>query len=224
MNTDNNRHDENTDVNTEVEDSGINGVDNDKNDKKERKNSQEDVSLARMLFDIAETLALSTCAVVLIFTFIVRLAIVDGPSMMNTLEDSDALIVSDLAFEPKYGDIVVFQKLKSSEGEKALVKRVIATENQVVDIDFDTWTVTVDGVPIDEEDYRYLATDRRVTSEYDFPVTVPEGYVFVMGDNRNHSMDSRSKTIGFVDTREIFGRVLCRVFPLSGINIFERFS
>ncbi|HPU18067.1 MAG TPA: signal peptidase I [Bacillota bacterium] len=182
---------------------------------------EEKINPIRFLFDITETLAISTCAVVLIFTLIVRLAIVDGPSMRHTLENSDALLVSDLLFEPKYGDIIVFT---NDNFDKPLVKRVIATEGQVVDIDFDTWTVTVDGVPIDESNYIYIDKNARSFSDVEYPYTVPTGCVFVMGDNRNHSTDSRDTRVGPVDTRRIMGRVICRIAPISKIKVFERFS
>ncbi len=178
---------------------------------------------AETFYEIAETLLLSTAVVIIIFTFFVRLAVVDGPSMRQTLEHGDVLIVSDLFYEPEYGDIVVVQKINSA-WPSPIVKRVIATGGQVVDIDFDTWTVTVDGEIIDESDYIYLAKDAIMTSNYEFPITVPEGQLFVMGDNRNHSSDSRDSRIGFIDTRSVFGRVICRVFPLQNLTIFERFS
>ena len=102
------------------------------------------------------------------------------------------------------------------------VKRVIATEGETVDIDFDTWTVTVtdaDGnAKILEESYRKLATDARVTSNLEYPVKVGEGQRFVMGDNRNHSLDSRSSLIGLVDENEVIGKVLFRFFPLNKIG------
>lgn len=176
------------------------------------------------IYDIVETLAITACTILLIFTFICRIAIVDGSSMEHTLSDSDVLIVSDLAFEPKYGDIVVFQQINGYYGEEPLVKRIIATEGQTLDIDFDTWTVTIDGVEIDEEDYRYLDPHKKVLSDYEYPVTVPEGHVFVMGDNRNGSSDSRSSKVGFVDERFISGRVICRILPLSDISVFGRFK
>lgn len=181
----------------------------------------EKTSFVSAFYDVAETILISTAAVILLFTFFVRLAVVDGPSMNNTLYDGDTLLVSDVAFEPKYGDIIVAQKINSA-WSSPIVKRVIATEGQVVDIDFDTWTVTVDGEVLDESDYIYLAKDAVITSNISFPVTVPEGQLFVMGDNRNHSSDSRDYRIGFIDERCVFGRVIMRLSPLNNFEIFER--
>ena len=187
--------------------------------------SEEKVSIPAMLFDIVETLSVATCVIVLLFAFVFRIAIVNGPSMEETLYERDVLIVSDLFFEPKYGDIIVFQKLSSPLlGDEAVVKRVIATEGQVVDIDFETWTLTIDGVVINEP-YMYLDTGARLrTSDLKFPLTVPEGMIFVMGDNRNHSSDSRASEIGFIDERCVFGRVIMRVYPLGKFDIFERIN
>lgn len=167
------------------------------------------------LFDYLEIFVYSAIAVVLIFTFGFRLTNVMGPSMEDTLIQDEKLLISNLFYEPEQGDIVVFHEL--GYYNEPIVKRVIATEGQVVDIDFSTWTVTVDGVPI-EEDYRKLTAGTQLTSDYTYPMTVPENCLFVMGDNRNHSADSRSSLIGFVDCRQILGRVICRISP------FDRFG
>lgn len=179
-------------------------------------------TMPELIYDIVETLAITTAIIFLIFTFIVRVAIVDGDSMEKTLSNADVLLISDLAFEPEYGDIVVFQQIHGYYGDKPLVKRVIATEGQTIDIDFFTWTVTVDGVEIDEEAYRYLDTSKKVLSDYEYPLTIPENHVFVMGDNRNGSSDSRDDRVGVVDERFISGRVLFRVFPLTEISYFGK--
>ena len=176
---------------------------------------KEKPGLLSSLFDYLEIFIYSAIAVILIFTFGFRLTNVMGPSMEDTLIENEKLLISNLFYEPEQGDIIVFHEL--GHYNEPIVKRVIATEGQVVDIDFSTWTVTVDGVPL-EEDYRKLTQGPQLTSDYTYPMTVPENCLFVMGDNRNHSADSRSSSIGFVDCRQILGRVICRLSP------FDRFG
>ncbi|MBQ2767474.1 MAG: signal peptidase I [Clostridia bacterium] len=169
-------------------------------------------SLAALLYDYLEIFIYSAIIVLLIFTFFIRLTNVVGPSMEDTLLENEKLLISNLFYEPEQGDIVVFHEL--GYYNEPIVKRIIATEGQVVDIDFDTWTVTVDGVVV-EEDYRKLTAGTQLTSDYTYPMTVPENCLFVMGDNRNMSADSRSSLIGFVDCRQLLGRVICRLTPID---------
>ena len=137
--------------------------------------------------------------------------------MVPTLNNQDKMLVSGLFYKPKAGDIVVFKK-DEYDPEKALVKRIIATEGQKINIDFDKGIVYVDEVPI-EEDYINDIT----TTKLDFigPKTVPEGCVFVMGDNRNMSTDSRKAEIGMVDSRLIIGKVYCILFPLKSFGMVK---
>ena len=149
-------------------------------------------------------------AVVLLFTFGVRLIGVDGHSMVPSLQDGDRLLVLNSTLCGGYapGDVVVLRK--ESFLPTPIVKRVIATEGQVVDIDFTSGTVFVDGKPL-QEDY---TSERTYTAEgTEFPLTVPEGSVFVLGDNRNHSTDSRDARLGTVDERYIIGRAVYLAFP-----------
>ncbi|HIR86147.1 MAG TPA: signal peptidase I, partial [Candidatus Limivicinus faecipullorum] len=148
---------------------------------------------------------------VVIFAFFVRLIDVRGTSMNPTLNNGDKMLVSGLFYSPKAGDVVVFKK-DEYDPERALVKRVIATEGQVINIDFDNGIVYVDGEAI-QEDYIMEPT----TNKIDFigPQTVPEGCVFVMGDNRNASTDSRKTEIGMVDSRLILGKAYFVIYPLS---------
>lgn len=170
------------------------------------------MKLAGDIYDWVEVFVATITVIFILFTFIARIAYVDGPSMNNTLHDKETLIVSNFFYTPKNNDIVVFQSPDSGI-KGGIVKRVIATAGQTVDIDFDTWTVTVDGVALDESYVNY--EDGTVMRSFDvtFPLTVPEGYVFVMGDNRNHSNDSRDSSLGTVDTRLLIGKAVFLVFP-----------
>jgi signal peptidase I len=145
---------------------------------------------------------------VLVFVFLARVVGVIGSSMNPTLNDGDMLIISDLFFTPKQGDIVVLRK--ESFKDEPLVKRVIAVAGQTVDIDFSEGVVYVDGKAL-EEDYVAEPTLRQL--DFSGPVTVPEGFVFLMGDNRNDSTDSRSNRIGFVDVRYIMGKAYLLILP-----------
>lgn len=149
--------------------------------------------------------------VTILFVFAIRLVGVVGPSMYPTLHDGDRLtLLSSFIYEPKVGDIVVLEA--ANYHNETIVKRVIADEGQTVDIDFTTGAVYVDGV-LQEEAYinELTLTDEGML----FPLTVPENCIFVMGDNRNHSMDSRNPLIGCVDKRYVLGKALQIVTPLG---------
>jgi len=164
-------------------------------------------------YDWLESLVTAIVACILIFLFLFRVVNVDGSSMVPTLHDADKVVISRLAGDYDYGDIVVLTKV--SFGSESIVKRVIATEGQVVNIDFDRGIVYVDGVALEEE---YIAEPTTRQLDFSGPVTVPEGCVFCLGDNRNHSTDSRRSTVGMIDTRCILGKVILRIFPLSGFG------
>lgn len=154
---------------------------------------------------------------VLMNAFILRAIGVEGNSMNDTLQDGNKLAVSNLFYQPSYGDIVIIRK-DSFDAEKPIVKRVIAVEGQEIDINFETGAVTVDGVVLEED---YIREPTRSRLDFQGPVTVPKGHVFVMGDNRNHSADSRYEKIGMVDVRSILGRAYFRVYPFSQIGFLS---
>ena len=179
--------------------------------RKEAQAPQEtETSRRREVYEWIQALVCSVLAVVLLFTFGVRLIGVDGHSMVPTLQHGDRLLVLNSALCGGYeqGDIVVLRK--ESFLPTPIVKRVIATGGQVVDVDFSSGSVFVDGQRL-QEDYVNERTYRNDGTE--FPLTVPEGSVFVMGDNRNHSNDSRDARLGTVDARYIIGRAVFLAFP-----------
>ena len=165
----------------------------------------------REAYEWVQALACSVLAVVVLFTFVIRLIGVDGHSMVPTLQDGDRLLVTTslLSGEYRYGDIVIIQKGTFADGDP-IVKRVIATEGQTVDIDFANGIVYVDGEALDEP---YINEPTYTDEGTEFPLTVPEGSIFVMGDNRNRSDDSRNAELGTVDTRYVIGRAVFLLFP-----------
>ena len=161
------------------------------------------------------TLAVVLTVLILIFVFAARILIVSGSSMEDTLHDGNAMLVWSLGYKPKQGDIVVLTQ--TSYQEDSIVKRVIATGGQTVDIDYSTGTVYVDGTAL-REDYIKERMELPHYGEGLNHITVPEGCIFVMGDNRNHSADSRYPGIGIVDERSVIGHVLLVLFPLSAFG------
>ena len=156
-------------------------------------------------------LVCAVTATVLLFTFAARVVLVSGPSMRETLQHQDCLLVMNAhlcgGFEA--GDIVIIRKESFKDGEP-IVKRVIATEGQTVDIDFAEGIVYVDGEALEED---YIREPTYTAEGTEFPLTVPEGSIFVMGDNRNGSSDSRDYRLGTVDTRYVIGKAAFLIFP-----------
>ena len=188
--------------------------------KKEKKALQEEEQVEQeksMRADIYEWIQSLMTALVIcmaVFIFVVRIIDVSGSSMVPTLHDGDKMLVSNLLYKPKAGDIVVF-KTDNYDPERALVKRVIATEGQEISIDFDRGVVYIDGLPVEED---YIAELTKTKLDFIGPQTVPEGCIFVMGDNRNASTDSRKKEIGMVDNRMLLGRAYYVLFPVNDMG------
>ena len=158
-------------------------------------------------------------SVILMFTFAVRIVSVSGESMRETLQDGDRLLVLNALWCGDYrpGDIVIVGQAFSDQ--ETIVKRVVATAGQTVDIDFETGSVYVDGELL-KEDYINELTFLEEGTE--FPLTVPEGSIFVMGDNRNNSNDSRDYRLGTVDTRYVIGKAVFLAFPGTDESTGER--
>lgn len=165
----------------------------------------------RDLYEWIQSLVGSVLVVVAIFTFGIRMLGVDGHSMLNTLQHGDRLMVVNPIFyhDYKYGDIVILRKTGVFDNEP-IVKRVIATGGQTVDIDFGEGVVYVDGEALEED---YIREPTYTAEGTEFPLTVPEGSIFVMGDNRNGSSDSRDYRLGTVDTRYVIGKAAFLLFP-----------
>jgi len=187
--------------------------------KKNTEEQAEPKGLAAEIYGILHDFAYILAAVTVIFVFVVRLVGVDGSSMFPTLVHRDYMLLKSnfLCTEYKNGDIVVLTV--PSFGENPIVKRIIATEGQTIDIDFEAGTVSVDGAVLDEP-YIYEPTYRNYDDGLTYPATVPEGCVFVMGDNRNNSTDSRYAPVGMVDTRRIMGKVSCIAFPGRQTDVY----
>lgn len=186
--------------------------------------SEDTLSPTGNFFDWMKSFIFSLTAVIFIFTLLFRGVTVNGDSMLPTLENNEYLIISDLIYTPKTGDIVVVQVPDYKNGAEPLIKRIIATEGQEVKINFNTWQVFVDGKEL-EENYifnEYPAPmnpeDMRPDENGEVTFTVEKNHVFLMGDHRNDSLDSRSNVVGQVNERYIMGRVILRVTPFSKLG------
>ena len=177
-------------------------------EKLELREEQEDSG--NSLFEWTRALVGAVLGVVLFFVFVAQMITVQGPSMQNTLYAGDKVLVLKSALcEIEAGDVVMIHQYNAQLNE-TIIKRVIATGGQTVDIDFDTGTVYVDGVALEED---YIAERTYSAEGLEFPVTLEEGELFVMGDNRNHSTDSRSDMLGVIDERYVVGKAIFLIFP-----------
>lgn len=179
-------------------------------------NKKEAGNVWQAILECLKDMCYMIAVVVIVFTFCVRFVVVSGDSMFDTLADGDYLLLleNSLCGELEQGDIVVAAMDRFYDG-KPIVKRVIATEGQTVDIDFEAGVVYVDGVALEEE---YTFTDTNLSEGTKFPLTVEEGCLFLMGDNRNESRDSRDPLIGQVDRREILGKAVFLMLPGNGTS------
>ena len=173
-------------------------------------------SLEHTVVELVSIISSSIVAIMVIFTFMFRIVGVSGPSMEETLQDGDWLIVSAFITEPERGDIVIITQPNAFN--EPIVKRVIAIEGDTIDIDFENATVKINGKIINEP---YLGSPTSIDEgAWQYPITLKEGQVFVMGDNRMHSSDSRSPDIGLIEEHYILGQVLMRFSPITEIKFF----
>ncbi len=180
------------------------------------------------ILDYVEIFVFAICFVIVLFSFSgIRLCTVSGPSMEQTLYNNEKIVTSDIFYTPKRGDIVVFHQTGNNSFNEPIVKRVIGVAGDTVNVQYGYQTITVTvtdaegNVTVLEEDYQYIDTSSY--NPYHIPTTVKveEGTIFVMGDNRYHSADSRDSRIGLVDTRRVLGKVIFRISPLARFGLVD---
>lgn len=173
-----------------------------------------DKKVTDYMFDLTRTIIFVFAFMSVIFTFIIRDANVVGNSMLDTLHSDDKILMTNFMYKPKCGDIVAINA--ENQIEKRIIKRVIATEGQTLVVDYSKNAVYVDGIQIDEP---YVSSiTREPSNPLQVPYVIPEGYIFVMGDNRIISLDSRDKSIGLVSVNDVIGKAQFIVYP------FDRFT
>ena len=185
----------------------------------EQKPDQQKGSFRMDLYFWMQALAVALVALILIFTLAGRVIRVVGDSMLPTLHENDLMLLQSIGYEPQQGDIVVLRK--ASFMPEPVVKRVIATAGQHVTVDYVNHCVLVDGVALEEPYINEIMNDPHSSELTVLDVTVPEGSIYVLGDNRNRSSDSRNERLGTVDTRYVLGRALWILTPFDHFGAIE---
>lgn len=188
----------------------------DKKEAKDLKEKEEKLSFLENVYEWLEAMVYAFITIFILFSFVFRVAGVNGDSMAPTLHNKDWVVISNMNYHPSRGDIVVITQ--PNYRNEPLIKRVIGLEGDVIDIDFVKGNVFVNGELLQES---YIAEQTKEKYDVKFPVTVPKGHVFVMGDNRNHSWDSRTSDVGFIDNRYLLGKASIRLLPFGQFKIGE---
>ena len=195
-------------------------VNSDSTKKNHNQKGEPKKSFIFSIFEWLDVVVASVVVVVILFTFVFRIVKIDGDSMNNTLIDGERVIITDMFYTPKRGDVVVISRNTENSSvvgsyKEPIIKRVIATEGDIVDIDFLSGIVYVNNVALNEP---YIKEPTYRMGDVKFPLVVKENCIFVLGDNRNDSKDSRSSEIGEdgqVDVKYVLGHAILRVFPLN---------
>ncbi|MBR5451873.1 MAG: signal peptidase I [Clostridia bacterium] len=181
----------------------------------DKKNVNSKSAKSKELIEWLESISVAVIVVIVLFSFFFRTVKISGPSMQNTLFANDRIIISNMFYTPKCGDVIVISRNYNNEhtdvsmSSEPIIKRVIATEGMVVDIDFENGYVYVDGTLLKED---YIKNPTVTKWDVEFPLTVGKNQLFVLGDNRMESMDSRDSRIGLIDERYVLGKALFRVY------------
>ncbi len=183
---------------------------------------KKDRDIALAIYEWCDAVVYALIAIVLLFTLFFKVTTVVGTSMVNTLHERDTLIISKLGYEPENGDIVVIA-MDNLYFQEPIVKRIIASGGETVNINFATHEVSVTDVNgvtrVLQEDY--ILSPTATAADVAFPLTVPQGMLFVMGDNRNGSTDSRDSRVGLIDERQVLGHVVLRVLPIKDFGVVK---
>jgi len=189
----------------------------------QKEEEEQEEGLCYSVYYWLQTLVIAVVFIVLLFSFVGRISRVVGDSMLQTLHEGDLLFIQSLGYTPRSGDVVVLNKLTPEAslllGGETIVKRIIATGGQQVDIDYINSVVYVDGQPLEEPYLWEAMTPRANPHMQQTSFTVPENCVFVMGDNRNNSTDSRHDQLGMIDQRYILGRAVVILFPFTDLGV-----
>ena len=177
-------------------------------------NHIQNIKIFSICFDWIESIVQAVIIVVFLMNFVFRTVNISGDSMRNTLHNNDKVIIRLWNYTPKSGDIVVIKR--GNKLETPIIKRIIATEGQKLNIDFNQGTVSVDGRKIYEP---YIKERMWLRGDADIPDIIPNGYCFVMGDNRNNSTDSRFEEVGLIPYSNIVGKATYIIFPLNRTKV-----
>lgn len=179
------------------------------------KNKENKGTIIKAVYSFFGTFITVMTCVFAAFVFIGRIATVSGNSMEPNLRHGDVILISNLYAKPDYGDVIAVGRYDAEN--PSIVKRIVALGGDEIDINFETHLITVNGGVITEH---YKVVDAlTVQGDLTYPVTVPEDCVFVLGDNRNDSLDSRFSRVGFIKKDEIAGKAVCRLFPFGETEI-----